>query len=328
MSNMLAVLLVGCGNIAGGYDPGPGATAMPLTHAGAYIRHGGFTVTTCVEPDDTRREAFMRTWRIPMGYRTLEEVPAISHFDVVSICSPTAAHTQQVDAALALRPRLIFCEKPVTPQVHDTEACVTRCDAAGVLLAVNHTRRWAPDIISLRERLVAGELGTVRSVSGLYNKGVLNNGSHLIDLLHHLIGPLTVVAALAPIADALPDDPSVAALLQADAGGVPVHLRTAHASDYAVFELEIVTSTGILVMEEGGFAWRQRTVTDSASFPGYKTLGPADTSVGLYRNAMAAAVSNIHGALLNHDPLRSTGATALAAQRVCHQLLHLARQTT
>lgn len=328
MSNMLAVLLVGCGNIAGGYDSGPGATAMPLTHAGAYTRHGGFRVTTCVEPNDARREAFMRTWSIPMGYRNLEEVPAISHFDIVSICSPTAAHSQQVDAALALRPRLIFCEKPVTLHVHDTETCIAQCDAAGVLLAVNHTRRWAPDIINLRERLAAGELGTVRSVSGLYNKGILNNGSHLIDLLHYLIGPLTVVATLSPIVDALPDDPSVAALLQSDAGGVPVHLRTAHASDYSVFEIEIVTSTGILVMEESGFTWRQRMATDSAIFPGYKVLGAAIMATGGYRDAMVAAVSNIHNALLNNEPLRSTGATALAAQRVCNQLLHLARQAT
>jgi hypothetical protein len=88
-----------------------------------------------------------------------------------------------------------------------------------------------------------------------------------------------------------------------------VHLRTAHAGDYAVFELEIVTSTGILAMEEGGFVWRQRTATDSTSFPGYKKLGAAATSVGLYRNAMAAAVSNIHDTLLNNEPLRSTGAT-------------------
>ena len=50
-----------------------------------------------------------------------------------------------------------------------------------------------PDVLRLRDELAAGHWGEVRSVSATYNKGVLNNGGHLIDLLHLLLGPLDVV---------------------------------------------------------------------------------------------------------------------------------------
>lgn len=325
MSEALAVLVVGCGSIAGGYDIGPDEDCPPLTHAGAYARHGGFRLAGCVEPDEARRMAFMHKWRIPSGWATLEDVPNGCRFDVVSLCSPTPLHADHVAGALELRPGLLFCEKPLTPQADASRACVQACRQAGVLMAVNHTRRWAPDVLELRARLHAGELGIVRSAAGLYNKGVLNNGSHLVDLVHHLLGELEVAAAVAPVDDGPAGDPSVSALLTAAGGQVPVHLRTAHADDYAVFELELVTSRGLVTMEEGGFAWRERGVRDSPDFPGYRTLATARHTPGRYREAMLAAVDNIRSALLHGQALRSTGDSALQAQLVCQSLLDLAR---
>ena len=54
---MHEVLIVGCGNIAGGFDHEQPGTDTPFTHAGAYCRHGGFALAACVEPDAERRAA-------------------------------------------------------------------------------------------------------------------------------------------------------------------------------------------------------------------------------------------------------------------------------
>jgi predicted dehydrogenase len=124
---MLKVLIVGCGNIAGGFDAERPASQPPLTHAGAFSRHGGFHVVACVEPDAERRGSFMRRWGIGQGFDDMAAVAqahAPGSFDVVSLCSPTHAHAQQLEAALALKPRLIFCAKPLTPTLADTEALV------------------------------------------------------------------------------------------------------------------------------------------------------------------------------------------------------------
>src|SRR5689334_23187579 len=144
---MLRVLIVGCGNIAGAFDIENSGGSPPLTHAGAYSRHGAFDLAACVEPNAVRRSEFMARWQIPTGYAELADVPAgACDFDVVSICSPTGFHSEHLRAALNLRPRLIFCEKPVTPSSAETEVLVNQCEERGVLLAINHTRRWAPDI--------------------------------------------------------------------------------------------------------------------------------------------------------------------------------------
>ena len=40
----------------------------PLSHAGAFLRHGGFHLAACVEPDADRRHAFMRRWGVAQGF--------------------------------------------------------------------------------------------------------------------------------------------------------------------------------------------------------------------------------------------------------------------
>ncbi len=315
------MLVVGCGNIAGAFDSRRPADALPLTHAGAFARHPGFELVACVEPDDARRSSFAARWGVPHAARSFAELATGgARFDVISICTPTAAHASDVDSALALRPRLIFCEKPVAPSSAQTERCIAGCVQAGVLLATNYTRRWDPEAIRIIESLRHGEWGEIRSVAATYNKGVLNNGSHLIDLLTWLLGPLEVLWAGTPLFDHWSDDPTLAAVLRS-ADGTIANVGVAHAADYSFFEMQIVTAGGVLAMENGGNAWRIRRVEESRMFAGYRSLSSAAPVAGKYEWAMTAAVANIHDALEGAGPLASTGANALDAQRTCEAIV-------
>jgi predicted dehydrogenase len=321
----LRVLMVGCGNIAGGFDERRPSDALPLTHAGAYRRDRRFTLAACIEPDERRRREFMAAWSVPVGVRSIAELPSDEEsFDVISICSPTECHAHDLAAALRLQPRLIFCEKPVTNSLAETERCVAACAVADVPLAVNYTRRWDPDIARLRAELNTGAWGTLRTVHGLYNKGILNNGSHMLDLLHVLLGPLNIIEVGRAVHDYVAGDPSVPVWLESSQG-VPVHLACAHAEDYAVFELQLVFSSGVLTMEEGGMYWRERRVVDSDSFAGYRKLGEGSRRPGDYPQAMLKAVDNIYRAITAGATLASTGASACDAQRLCEEITQRAR---
>ena len=317
---MHQVLIIGCGNIAGGFDADRAADAPPFTHAGAFAQHPGFEVTACVDPDGAQRTAFQARWHVGAGAASVAALDAEpGRFAVVSICSPTRLHAEHIDAALALRPRLIFCEKPVASTSDETRALADRCAGAGVLLAVNYTRRWAPDVVRLAAELRDGAWGAVRSASGVYTKGVVHNGGHMADLLHLLLGELDFVAAGAPVFDFWDEDPSVPALL-AGRAGVPVTLATGHAGDYALFELTLVTERGTLAMLDGGRRWAIRRAGDSDTFAGYRSLGETEFREGEYDAAMRAAVANIAAALDGGAPLASGPGNALAAQILCETI--------
>jgi len=321
---MPSVLIVGCGNIAGGFDHDREGTATPFTHAGAYARHGGFVLGACVEPDTGKREAFMRRWSVAQGFGSMDEVLAAGmRYDVVSICSPTASHYQDVLAALRMAPRLVFCEKPVTASAARTSELIACCAEAGVLLAVNYTRRWDLEVTRLANELRSGVWGAVRSVTAVYNKGVLNNGSHMIDLLHLLLGRLVVRHAAPPIYDMLADDPSIPAVLSAQ-GDVTVQLSCGNAGDYSLFELHLVTEKGVIAMEDGGLHWRTRTVVQSPNFSGYRALDEGVRRPGGLTLATLGAVKQIYEVILSGGALSSTGANALEAQQLCEALHSLA----
>ena len=85
-SNPLKVLIVGCGNIAGGFDLGRPPGYLPYTHAGAYSHDSRFNITACVEPDETRRNEFMKAWEVEKGFNSVDDlVKSNESFDVISI---------------------------------------------------------------------------------------------------------------------------------------------------------------------------------------------------------------------------------------------------
>jgi predicted dehydrogenase len=318
--NQLHVLIVGCGNIAGRFDQGRSSSDLPYTHAGAYTRDGRFNLAACVEPDDRRRSEFMVAWGIPTVFCSIQEaLESGSQFDVISICSPTDCHAYDLELALSFKPKMIFCEKPVTTSVEETKRLVTKCGQLNIPLAVNYTRRWDVDISKLQTDMQASRWGKLRTVVGYYNKGILNNGSHMLDLLNLLVGPMEIVKVGKPIHDFFPNDPTIPVWLEGPQG-VPVHLVCGQAEDYAIFELQLIFSQGVLTMEDGGMYWLERRASDSATFKGYRTLGEGVRRVGEYPRAMLQAIDNIYRTIYQGDPLASTGDSALAAQRVCERI--------
>jgi hypothetical protein len=85
----LRVLIVGCGNIAGGFDPTRSVNDEPLTHAGAYTRNSRFHLAGCFEPDNGRRTAFMQRCSVESGIASIDAAGRkLGSVDVVSIYSP------------------------------------------------------------------------------------------------------------------------------------------------------------------------------------------------------------------------------------------------
>jgi len=320
------VLIIGCGNIAGGYDNAQPGENLPLGHAKAFINHGGFELAACVEPDAHKRVAFQKRWKVTHGYESMQSVLANNlKFNVISICSPTQQHETDIQSALSLQPQLIFCEKPITPNVEDSLKSIKSCQAARIKLAVNYSRRWSSRVDSFRQELINESWGKVRSVTGIYNKGILNNGSHMIDLLQCLLGPLQVKSVGKAVYDHWSDDPSIDCVLRTQRGA-PVHINVADARDYSIFELQIVTEKGVISIEDGGSTWRLRKAQPSTDLAGYQFLNQGETIHQLQSDAMTNALANIWDALMHNKPLMSDGSNALQAQLVCEQIKQLATQ--
>jgi predicted dehydrogenase len=314
------VLILGCGSIAGGYDSSDLAPENINTHAKAYLRHQGFILYGCVDPNQARRESFRKQWDIKKSYATLiEALNDDIEYEVVSVCSPTEQHFNDLTLLIDTKPRIVFCEKPISENLQKTKEIVNKFQSLGIGLVVNHNRRWDQDLQNFKMELTKGEWGRVRSVVGYYNKGIINNGTHLVDLLQDILGKISLVSVGNRIDDYLVNDPSLSAMLSSESG-VGVHLVPGNSKDFTIFEVHFLTEKGFVSIEGSGRYWRRRLPYSSQSFKGYKFLDNGDLKLRDKSVAMFNAIENIYNYLLNDAELISNGVTALASQELCEEI--------
>ena len=95
--------------------------------------------------------------------RTLDEILADPAVEAIGICSATPAHVPQIIAA-AQAGKAIFCEKPISSDIRDTDAAIAAVDAAGVPFMVGFNRRFDPSHRAVRHAVEDGSIGQVELV--------------------------------------------------------------------------------------------------------------------------------------------------------------------
>lgn len=134
--------------------------------------------------------------------------------ELLVIASANAAHTEQALAALE-RGIPVLIDKPLAPTVALAETIIAAGRAAGVPVIVFLNRRWDSDLLTLRDLLGTGQLGTIHRfesriqrwqpepTTGWRDQGgpddgggiLLDLGPHLVDQATLLFGPVTRIYA-------------------------------------------------------------------------------------------------------------------------------------
>jgi predicted dehydrogenase len=321
----LRAMVIGCGRI-GGLNDESREGESPITHAGSFATHPGFDLVACIEPDDARRATFMRRWTVQHGFCDLASFCASGiDVDVVSLCTPSDTHDDYLRTLLDSPMKLMFCEKPLTTKLDTSREIAAAYIDADRPLAVNYTRRWNQTLRALRDEIASGKWGHLISGSGFYTKGILNNGSHLVDLLLYLFGKVDVVATTGIRIDDDADDPTLDAVLRT-ANGAAIHIVGGDARAFYMFELTMVMEYGVIALEAAGSVLRTRRRITSPL--GEAELGSSSVVETEWRRQFLCALDNIHDAVTRGAPLLSDASSAVAAQTICADLKKRARSTS
>ncbi len=143
------------------------------------------------------------------------EVVARADLDLIDVCTATASHREIVCAAAACG-KAVLCEKPLGVDAQEARSMLDAVERAGVAHAVSFNYRYVPAVRQARELLASGRLGAIRHFGFRFLQdwlidpdrpmswrlrreeggGVLIDlGVHMVDLVHHLVGPIDRVAA-------------------------------------------------------------------------------------------------------------------------------------
>ena len=326
MSATLDAVIIGCGRIAGGYHMRNDSDIV-ITHAHAYCADGRYQLTACIDPVREQREALAARWGIETCYDSIDAWrTAGGSAQVASVCTPTESHADVLEALCKCGVRAVWCEKPLTGDPDRSARELERLTRAGVGLMVGYQRRWDARMHALRETLRAGKWGHVQSACGYYTRGLLNNGSHMINLLQFLLGPLVAMAAWPRPFVAPAGDLCVDALLDGPTG-TRVHLIAGEHQSYEFFELRLVTEAGVVEIEDAGNTIIERRVVDDPVIAGYRIPGPRDSTATALGQAFPLMADELYSLATGADsPPSETTHSAIETERTIDQLRALASE--
>lgn len=230
------------------------------------LRRLGRDVAGVLGSSAARSEQAARSLGVPRGYGSLDELLGDPAVDVVHITSPNREHFPQCKQVLAAGKHLL-CEKPLAMNSRESRELVGLASRTPVITAVCYNIRFYPLCLEVRERIAAGELGTIYHISGSYVqdwllyetdfnwrvlaeeggelRAVADIGTHWLDLVQSITG-LAVTEVCADLATMLP-------VRQRPKGSVETFqskLSTAHATEPVTISTEDYGSV-LLRFEQG-----------------------------------------------------------------------------
>ena len=170
-------VIIGCGSIATAHAYGFVASGVVDLVGLADIHRGALDElgTSCGVPEEGRFT----------DYRAM--LDAVRP-DIVVICLWHELHTEAVRAAASRGVGVILCEKPIASNLGDAQAMMVAAQREGVKFAVAHQRRFYPGWAEARRLLAEGAIGPPSHVRLEVRDGILNSGTHSVDLARFVLG--------------------------------------------------------------------------------------------------------------------------------------------
>ncbi len=203
--------IIGCGDVCE-VKSGP-----------AFYKAVGSELVLVMRRDGVRAADFARRHGVARFTTDAQALIDDPHVDAVYIATPPGGHLEYA-LAVAQAQKPCYVEKPMARSAAECRRMLEAFDRAGQPLFVAYYRRALPRFLKVRELLDSGALGHVQAVSHTYQGRAaapsvggppasptgwrenvteagaglfLDLGSHVVDLIDFLLGPLARVAGFA-----------------------------------------------------------------------------------------------------------------------------------
>jgi len=316
--------IIGCGNIGALYDK-PHHSDRILTHAHAYSLEPRIHLGAMADTDEHRANNATKIWG-GKPYYDAEIMLDHEDIDIISICVPDKYHEKMLDLCLSHNPKAVFCEKPITLDVASAMRIVEEYAESGIFLAVNYSRRFDTSIINLKKEITQGTYGNVLNIIGIYTKGILHNGSHLVDLFHFIFGNVVYAVPLSGRIDWRSEDPTLDAYLEFS-NGAKAHLVGADERQYSIFDVDILCEKGRFQFNQFGLKMAEYYIREDPLYPGYKDLTDGKITQTKLNRSMLHAIANIIDTIEGKDTLICSGIDAVIDQKICIELINKYQKT-
>jgi predicted dehydrogenase len=311
-----SALLIGAGKIGAGYDSVATYYGPSLSHLRALQQSVNVEYIDIVDLDERSLAEVRGRPKVRKCCNTLEKQLLIDS-DVIVIASPTSTHADLLSLISGTNTSdgPIICEKPTSSSETDLVVVDSLPSQFKNRIFVNYSRQWSTDHIKIGKLISSGKLGALKFVRCLYDKGILNNGVHLIDILKTLLGNQIDLNWIGnPIFDNGPENPTLS--FQITFGSVPVFVIGNDARNYSIFEMKFFFEGGTIELMDSGRELVEEQTKSHSIYPDYTVLEQTTRRTTDLTHAMDKMYQEILG-----EKADSNLQNAIDTERFCLQIL-------
>jgi predicted dehydrogenase len=166
-------------------------------HARAVLAYPGADLVVVANHREPSARALADRHGIPEVTTDWRSVVRRDDVDAAVVATPNALHAEQSIAFLGAG-KHVLVEKPMAVSVAECDAMIEAAATVGISLMVAHNWRFRDEVIAMRDRVAAGELGTVVKTRGYgvhagdgpdgwFLDPALSGGGALVDMGVHAI---------------------------------------------------------------------------------------------------------------------------------------------
>lgn len=236
--------VIGLGRIGCGFDDIDDGKVK--THTGAYLKNTDTELVAFCDIDKTKLQKYGRKYHVKSLFTDYKELFKKTELDLVSICTHADSHLDIIKEAAKNNVKGIFLEKPISDNLKDAAKIIQICNKKNIKLQIDHQRRFSEFYIQVKN-LVAKNIGDVKTCNIFYGAGILNTGTHVIDVARFFFGDIQEVSGTASNYR-LTNDFNINGIIKFKNGCV-CNLQALDYSIYRILELDMIGKNGRLRLD-------------------------------------------------------------------------------
>lgn len=251
----LRTVLLGFGKIGAGYaaDSRMANYFKYSTHAQVLKDHPQFSLEAVVDSDPEVCLSAVHDWKVKQAVVSIDQLKNRGEIDVLVMATPPTKRLGIAEKFSNLKAVLI--EKPLANSFVEAEKLGEVLRQRRIIAQVNFLRRADIQTRNFANGCLFDEIGKPQFATGVYGNGLINNGTHMIDLVRMLLGEIVSVQSLGAENQfeegPIKGDRNFSFLLKLK-NGLLVSMHPLHFSHYRENGLEVWGEKGKLEYMHGG----------------------------------------------------------------------------
>lgn len=164
-----------------------GAGSISRRHISAWQAHPDVDLTCIADISEQAADSRADEFGIRNRYTSLMDMFSREHIEILSICTWMNTHADIAVAAAEAGIAAILCEKPLAGSLEEVDRIIDAANRNGTRIAVGHHHRFRAACVRGREFVLAGAIGQPVLFYGHTSGGLLNNGTHFVDIARYLM---------------------------------------------------------------------------------------------------------------------------------------------